>query len=639
MADRKKKILIHSNHCKMFTGFGKHKKNLLKYLYKTGKYELIELSNSKHKDQVPNMPWKAYGTLPSNKKTLAAIAKDPNRQRTAAYGHELINEIIEEEKPDIYLGVEDIWAFTGFTSRAWWNKMHCIIHTTLDSVPLLPEAIQTAPKIKHYFVWASFAQRELERVGHKHIKTVRGSLETKSFFKLEDEHRDTLRDTFGLTKNFVVGFVFRNQLRKSVPNLLEGFKKFQEQHPQAKPKLLLHTHWSEGWDIPTLIKEKGIDNNDIVTTYCCSKCKAFTIKPYVGQAQDCDKCLSQNATNTTNIKNGVSEKQLNEIYNLMDVYCHPFTSGGQEIPIQEAKLTQLVTLATNYSCGEDSCVPESGGFPLEWAEYREPGTQFIKASTSADSICDQLGKVYTMAPSQRQEMGKQARQFVMDNYSIEVVGKFFEDLFDELPLIEWEKIDLTTQVAEKRNPDYEPNNELDNSAWLLDIYKNVLGMDVDETDNGFKYWMNEFIKGKGREEIFNFFKHTATKENQELFKKTLKEEVDIARPNKRLAYVMPEHEEDVFTSLSVVRSLKKLYPEHDIYFFTMAKHFELLDECESIYKICEYHAEMDDCFYFEGKADEDGLFDMAFLPWLETKRALNYTRHGRDKLQFSLTAS
>ena len=70
MADRKKKILIHSNHCKMLTGFGKHKKNLLQYLYKTGKYELVELSNTKAKDEIPNMPWKAYGTLPSNKKLL-----------------------------------------------------------------------------------------------------------------------------------------------------------------------------------------------------------------------------------------------------------------------------------------------------------------------------------------------------------------------------------------------------------------------------------------------------------------------------------------------------------------------------------------------------------------------------------------
>ena len=634
---RKKKILIHSNHCKAFTGFGKHKKNLLKYLYQTGKYEIVEVSNAKHKDEVPNMPWKSVGTLPSNKKVLMEIAKDAARQRDAGYGHELINEIIAEEKPDVYLGVEDIWAFTGFTSRPWWDKIHSMIHTTLDSVPLLPEAIQAAPKIKHYFVWASFAQRELERVGHTHIKTVRGSLETKNFFKLEDKERESLREKSGLTKNFVIGFVFRNQLRKSVPNLLEGFKKFKAAHPDSNPKLLLHTHWGEGWDIPTLIKEKNLDNSDIVTTYLCGKCQQYAVQSFTGQAIECPHCFTKGSFYTTNIKVGVSEGQLNEIYNLMDVYCHPFTSGGQEIPIQEAKLTELITLATNYSCGEDSCVPESGGLPLEWAEYREPGTQFIKASTSATSICQQLTKVYETPLAERLAKGKQARQFVIDNYSIEVVGKFFEDLFDELPLVNWDDIDLSPDALEKRNPDYLPPEESGDSEWLLDIYKNILRMDIDETDNGYKYWMNEFVKGKKRPEILHYFVQTAKKENVELFKKSLKEQVEDTRPNKRIAYVMPEHEEDIFMSLGVVRSLKQLYPDHDIYFFTLQKHFQLIDECKDIYKMCEFSNEMDDCFFFEGKADEEGIFDMAFLPWLEPKRALNYTRHGRDRLQFGLT--
>ena len=49
------------------------------------------------------------------------------------------------------------------------------------------------------------------------------------------------------------------------------------------------------------------------------------------------------------------------------------------------------------------------------------------------------------------------------------------------------------------------------------------------------------------------------------------------------------------------------------------------------------YMDYDNCFYFEGKANEQGLFDMSFLPWLESKRALNYTRHGRDKLEFSLS--
>ena len=33
---------------------------------------------------------------------------------------------------------------------------------------------------------------------------------------------------------FIIGFVFRNQLRKSVPNLLEGYKLFIEKNPKSK---------------------------------------------------------------------------------------------------------------------------------------------------------------------------------------------------------------------------------------------------------------------------------------------------------------------------------------------------------------------------------------------------------------------
>ena len=62
---------------------------------------------------------------------------------------------------------------------------------------------------------------------------------------------------------FIIGFVFRNQLRKSVPNLLDGFKKFKKENAEAKnAKLLLHTCFNETWDIQALAKEKGIDKDD-----------------------------------------------------------------------------------------------------------------------------------------------------------------------------------------------------------------------------------------------------------------------------------------------------------------------------------------------------------------------------------------
>ncbi len=122
----KKRVLIHSNFCKMFTGFGKHKKNLLSYLYKTGKYDLIELSNgfTWESEQVQFVPWKSYGMLPEDPEIIKEIAIDERRKHGAGYGAEMIDHAIQELKPDIYLGIEDVWAFNGFQSRIPCLKMH-----------------------------------------------------------------------------------------------------------------------------------------------------------------------------------------------------------------------------------------------------------------------------------------------------------------------------------------------------------------------------------------------------------------------------------------------------------------------------------------------------------------------------------
>ena len=191
---KKKKILVHSNFCKAFTGFGKHKKNLLKYLYKTGKYEIVELVNAtvEGDEKLNQLPWRAVGTLPNDGMRLQKLKSDPTKWRNAGYGHELIDEIVKKEKPDIYLGIEDIWAFSGFNGKEWWNKVNCVVHTTLDSLPILPQAVEYAPKIKNYFVWSSFAEKAFNKMGYDHIKTLRGSLDVENFYRLEDDQRKNL---------------------------------------------------------------------------------------------------------------------------------------------------------------------------------------------------------------------------------------------------------------------------------------------------------------------------------------------------------------------------------------------------------------------------------------------------------------
>lgn len=625
----KKTILIHSNFCKAFTGFGKHKKNILRYLFKTGKYNIVELANGRHwqDPEMDRMPWTCVGSLPDA--SSFAQLKDASQQRAAGYGAMAIDKAIKYFKPDVYIGIEDIWAFDGFYEKPWWNKINTMVWTTLDSLPILQSAVDAAPKIKNYYVWASFAEQAMKEMGYDHVKTLRGSLDTNQFFRFSDERRKALRKKFNLSNEFVIGFVFRNQLRKSVPNMLDGFKLFKAKVPEAK--LLLHTHWSEGWDIPRLIEEKGIDPNDILTTYFCSKCKQYEIKPFSGQELNCNFCGSKNSVNTTNINQGVDEKQLNEIYNLMDVYCHPFTSGGQEIPIQEAKLAELITLVTNYSCGTDYCNEDSGGLPLNWSEYREPGTQFIKASTCPHSIFEQLMKVYEMPSIQKAAWGLKARAFVEEHCSVEAIGKKLEQIIDSMPEVDYD----FSMEPKKFNALYEPISTLADVDFIIDLHKNMLFENVDKNHSSVKHWMSQMQKGLSKQDIFQHFRNICLNQNnaKPVDFESLLDQDDKGR---RIAVVIPESETDVLMINALMRNLKKQYSKHNIYIITNPKYFSIIEDNIFVHKCIPYSPSIDSPSILEGIGDHEGYFDLAFFPTVTTQKFATYLHNGKENSQLAL---
>jgi|TARA_R110002020_G_scaffold36400_7_gene109339 glycosyltransferase involved in cell wall biosynthesis len=625
----KKTILFHSNFCRAFTGFGKNKKNLLRYLYKTGKYNLVELANGIPWDdpKTKSVPWECRGSLPHSSRMEAL---NPDEQRMEGYGRSAVDRAVKEFKPDIYIGMEDIWAFSTYHSKPWWSKINTMIWTTLDSLPILPQAVDFAPKVKNYYVWASFAERAMRDLGYDHIKTLRGSLDTSEFFRCSDEDRHKLRASVGLGDEYIVGFVFRNQLRKSVPNLLEGFQLFKKRVPKAK--LLLHTHWSEGWNIPQLLEEKGIETSDVLTTYICHKCDTYCVHPFSGQDQNCPHCKAERSVHTTNTGKGVTEEQLNQIYNLMDVYCHPFTSGGQEIPVQEAKLTELITLVTNYSCGEDNCTEESGGIPLKWHEYREPGTQFIKASTDADDIYSRLLQVYEMSDEERREREKKSRQWVIDNFSIEVIGKKVEEILDAMPSVYYDFALKPLQL----NPDYLPPQGKGPEELVQDLYKNILYDPVDKNSQGFKHWVKQLKGGLPPEDLINHFKKVATTHNANLSIPSLEDFLDADDEGRRIGVVIPQSESDVFLVNSLMKNLKKQYEDFNIYVFTQPQYYPYIEDNPAVYKCLPHSPLVENAANLEGCGDHKGSFEMVFHPHTTTQKTLSFIHNGINKHQFSL---
>lgn len=431
--DKKIKVLVHSNYSRLVTGFGKNMRNVLLALHDSEEFEVVEAANGVMFGVDLMTPWKSYGTY-ATPDIQQKIKSDDSKKRASSYGYYMIDKIIEIEQPDIYLGIEDIWAFTQFENKPWWNKLKTILWTTLDSLPILDQAVHMHKNCDKMLVWATFAEAAMNKKGFN-TQTIHGAINYNDYHPLPTEERNSLRAQYGLSDNYVIGFVFKNQLRKSVPNILEGFKLFKKLNPDSKPKLLLHTDWAEkeqGWDIVKYIEEKEIDPEDVLATYLCHKCGQYFVTPYNGENKDCKVCGAKESVKTKNSSKGVNETQLNQIYNMMDVYCHPFTSGGQELPIQEAKAAGLITLVTEYSCGIDSCYKHQGGIPLDWSEYREPHTNFIKATTCPASIAHNLEAVYQMDEDTKQQYLENGKKHLDKNFSVDVIVEKLKNTLREV---------------------------------------------------------------------------------------------------------------------------------------------------------------------------------------------------------------
>lgn len=632
---RKKKILFQSDSSLAKTGFGRSAKEVLLHLYKTDKYDLVEYCCSKHWSNDPEhhrKPWPSFGTIPDNMMELQSIAPDEQSKRLASYGLHYLDKIIYQEKPDIYIAVQDIWGIDFAIDKPWFNEITSVLWTTLDSLPILKSAREIAPKVKNYWVWSSFAEEAMHQLGHKHVRTVHGAISPNEFHRLSNQQRAQLRHQFKIPQDsFIIGFVFRNQPRKSVPNLIEGYKIFKRQNPQIKnPRLLLHTHWNEGWRIHDLANEHKIPLNEIITTYICNKCRTYLVQAYVGEGIQCPFCQSVDTFSSTSPGNGVSEKQLNEVYNLMDVYCHPFTSGGQEIPVQEAKLTELITLVTNYSCGAEMCCDKAASLPLEWQEYREPDSLFIKATTSPFSIAKQLTRVLKMKPEERAKMGKQARAWALENFSSEAVGNIIEQFIDASPLTSYE----FPPPHEEPNAFGEVNGQLENEEWLIHLYKNILGKKVDKYDTGIRNWLEQLKRGAKRPAIEQFFRQQAAQHQVNQRKIALFQNLELTNKQKRILYVIPASDRDVFLSTALFRSIKEQYPDYKLYVATDPQYRNALDGNPYVDEVLNYCQEMDNLIYLEGGGAHKGFFDIAFLPHLHTQRVISYVHNGKTSIAY-----
>jgi len=641
---RKKRVLFLTDYAGVNTGFGKNIKLLLSYLYKTQKYELYHAACgvAENNPEFERFPWKTIGVIPNDPSFMQKMQQDGHFARMASYGEPQIAKIVESVKPDVVFAIQDSWGALFVSDKPFFKKVPTVCWITFDSLPLLQDTVEKANKIEHYWTWSDFAEHEFHKLGFNHVKTQYPLTNTDSFYPLDYNKKLSIRKLNNIPQDCLIfGFVFRNQLRKLVGTLISGYSEFIRQNPEMskKSKLLLHTHFGEGWDIMRFAEQYNVPKENILCTYICKETHKYFILPYAGQ--DIENPETKNKTLiTANVQLGVTDSQLNEIYNIMDAYLHPATSGACEIPIVEAALAEKIVSTCDYSFGWNVVNHNKGCIPMDYSFYNEPpmgaNTQFLKSQPYPSSIAKIMKKISEMKPQRKKEMEAASRKWALENYAVNVNGKKIEKFIDELSLILDEKAWIDKE-DKNVNPDAIIENIEDNLSWVIQLYNKILDTNPDKNDDGVKHWMMQLERGMSRQNIEAYFRQVAFNDVKNDNKQTGLE--DLLDPNDkgRVLYVMPESAGDIFLSTALFKSIKERYPDYSLYVSTKPQYKSILDGNKYVHKWIEYSPIMDNAIFLEGNSLNKGYFDIAYLPHINTQRVINYLHNGLDKIDFKLT--
>ncbi len=607
----KKKVGVYSNSSLANTGFGKHARILLQWLNANG-YDAFEMAAGYRKDEprLQGLPWRAYGLS----------LDDPNLnsqeglKQLNGYGAFGLEEVIKKEKPEAIIAIEDSWAWHGLLGRAIYreNPENWLFWSPQDSLPILDAQRDFAKEVKHFAVKAPFAQKAFKELGID-VEFWGALSDFKKYYPAR-EFGNELRKKSGIdSETLIFGFVFRNQLRKLVTPLIEGFKLFKDKNPDRKSKLVFHTDPTESWAIPRIQALSGLEKEDIYFTTICPACKDITLGSFIEKKTIC-KCCGRGELHHAKPDNGISETDLNKVYNTFDGYIHPVNSGGAEFCLSEAIHAGVPAATVNYSYGEmyiDSGLVES--LPFSW--YHEVQSSFKKAHPFPEGICDFMQKIAGMSAEKKKEKSEAARQWALEFFNTEPICQKVATVIDSLSPANynWEYPCVNPPMPQAE----------DNETWIRELHGAFFG-DTNPSEQDFNFLKDVLSKGATRESIY--------KQSQDIARARLNpfNPKDYFKDNgkKRLLVGLEKSIGDCIILLNVLDELHKKYDssEWSLYILTSNENRQIFEHLDYIEGFIPPHQAMNTYFY-EGSAFHEKLVDIYLQPFKATQGQWGWTHN------------
>jgi len=235
------KILWYGDACSN-TGFARVTHSVLEHLNKD--HEIVVLGINYAGDP-HDLPYKIYPACPAGSNDRFGISRIP--------------EVIDKEKPDYVICLNDIWIVNQFWERCQFLKdsvkFKFIAYFPVDSESYYPDMLR---HVKHWDLAITFtipcARRIMEcGANAEKLAVLPHGVDTGRFYPLD---RTEARKKLGIPEDkFIVLSANRNQPRKRTDLTIKAFAEFAVDKPDA----LLYLHMGSkdlGWDILPLFKHE-----------------------------------------------------------------------------------------------------------------------------------------------------------------------------------------------------------------------------------------------------------------------------------------------------------------------------------------------------------------------------------------------
>lgn len=639
------------------TGFGGSLRVLMKYLYEnySDKYDFYVLAQGSgpSPETKDRWPWHTTCALECQIDQARWHKGDGDSQayqRFLAYGNGVVQQWVTSNEISLIFAKEDCWAFDQnvYLKSNWFKKVkdNFVLWSTADSLPIL-EQFKDYAEQSEFWSWTSFAEKELKEENPEKfasVKTVPGAIDPIAWKPISPNEKLELRAKFGISpKTKLLIHLSRNQLRKFFWASLESMAIFKKRNPEHDCKLLIHCSWSEpaGWDLPRFIKEFGIDNNDVLTTYFCRVCTKWEVKPFVGENQPCKCCGQKDSMITAGVNSTVTDSDLSKIYGMCDGAISAFSSGGLEYGSVNPLLCEIPLACTDYACGKDFTCHDFV-HSITGSYYREVHTNFIKHTPNINDLVKFWKKICELTPDKKEKIVKPARAWALEYFGVERIAKIVVDRIENSKIIDWSDYHGEGGRLEQYQPNAVIDLNLEGNELIKSLYQSILGMDLEPSDPGFQNWCQQLSQGAAKDQIISYFRNVALQEIQKLSGPSSIEDLfdksDKEQNLKRVLLVCPESLGDTIILSSLFPSIRARYPRDKwkFYYATNTQYFEAVEGNPYIDKIIPYAQIMENLIYMEGGGEHKGFVDICYLPTIGSQRNLNYLHRGIDSIDLEL---